>query len=823
MIENNITMEEVEEVDFQPVAEQTESNMTNMFDDNWYKLHPEKILGIPYESSGRFGKVTKYKGDIDVLSRIEVDEDFIGNTKVLNDPLASVSNDINISAEIQNPEVAQFVQKVVEKSFDELKNKKRVSQAKVEEDSLVTPIPELNSFQQTFTNLNPKLTLEEVEVYTWHKSYIGKPLSKNYVKLFKPEMFEGESAEQLRETYVYAVEDYIVNDWVQMGLVCYYKGSLLPKYEYQSGNMYDKKIQLENEKETIVQKYGEQVYENQVIALKEAFDVVYKKRLLIGGEQSLVVLANSKLAREFMVDRIEDIPEEKKFKVMKVTARSDKDYGKPDFLKDIKTYSDWKKDNFDELSLADAFSWWLLNKKPALKEPVSHLDIYKYYVAGSPIKIPYDKNDEAEKRKAEAQKEKLKSSTQREGERLFAEFLETQLLPKDKLRLETQWNMTFNNYLPINLDKVPVAFTMAKYIFGEQEIVRPEKRDAVAFTINNGTGILAYDVGVGKTPSAIYTMSSFMDAGYCKKPLIVVPNQVYRQFISEIKLFCPHIPINEAYNLGKEYIDNFKDAKGSIRVPEGTITIMTYEGFENIGFSEATRNKLTDRLYDILNQGGESEKSAKQVASFRERIETIVGKGLKGTIYEVEDFGFDFMCYDEAHKMKKVFTSVKGEVEEDEKGKATRGKNPYAISSGSPSSIGLKGFMINYYILEKNDYKNVLMLTATPFTNSPLEIFSMLSMVAYETLRDSSLDNLKSFFDNYVKTSTDLVINSKLKPQFKQVILGFNNLISLQSLIRRFILYKTGDEVGVKRPKKFVLPYLKEIQNDIVVDVSRRA
>jgi hypothetical protein len=33
---------------------------------------------------------------------------------------------------------------------------------------------------------------------------------------------------------------------------------------------------------------------------------------------------------------------------MKITARSDKDYGKPDFLKDIKQYSDWKKDKFDE-------------------------------------------------------------------------------------------------------------------------------------------------------------------------------------------------------------------------------------------------------------------------------------------------------------------------------------------------------------------------------------------------------------------------------------------------------------------------------------------
>jgi hypothetical protein len=69
-----------------------------------------------------------------------------------------------------------------------------------------------------------------------------------------------------------------------------------------------------------------------------------------------------------MISRIEDLPEDKKFKIAKVSAQSDKDFGKPDFIKDLKTYSDYKKDTFEELNLADAFSWWLLNKKPELKE-----------------------------------------------------------------------------------------------------------------------------------------------------------------------------------------------------------------------------------------------------------------------------------------------------------------------------------------------------------------------------------------------------------------------------------------------------------------------
>ena len=815
---NNISELETEQIISEPTQSVEAENSSFLFGDNWYKSHPDKILGIAYETTGRWGKVTKYSGDIQVLSRIEVDENFIGANKALNDPLASVSHDMNISAEILKPEMNEFVKDVINKSFEEIETKKKSTIKKVEEEAAFTPIKELNSFKTTFENLNPNISKDEIEVYTWYKSSIGKPLSRNYVSLFKDDFFTEEEQKNMRETYVYEVSDKKIEDWVKSGFVFYYKGNLLPKFEYVSGNMYDKKIDLDREKDKIIELYGEEVFKNQNLALQDAFRIVYEKRLTIGGANSLVVLANSKLASEFKISTIEELPEGKKWKILSFGTAEN--YGKPDLIKDTTLYSDWKKTAFDEISLQDAFGWFLLNKKPLLKEPVSHLDIYKYYVLGKPIRIAGKDDSEAEKKKVQAQKEKLKSSTQREGERLFADFLEKQLTASDKVRLETQWNISFNNYLPIDLDKVPVAFTMAKIVYGSVEKVRAEKRDAVAFTMNNGTGILSYDVGVGKTPSAIFTISAFLDAGYCKRPAIVLPNQVYKQFIADFKEFAPHIPIIEGYNLGKEYAENLKDANGQIaKAPEGSVTVMTYEGFEMIGFTEQTSEKLVGTLYEILNQGGESEKKEKQKASFESRIEELVGKGLKGSMFAIEDFGFDFMCYDEAHAMKKVFTSVKGEVEEDEKGKSSRGKNPYVITSGSPSSRALKGFMINYYILQQNNYKNILLLTATPFTNSPLEIFSMLSMVAYEVLKNSNLDNIKTFFDNYVKTSTELVINTKLKPEFKQVILGFNNLISLQSLIRRFILYKTGEDVGIQRPKKYVLPYTHEIENGILVDV----
>ena len=41
--------------------------------DNWYKQHPEKVLGEAYQTTGRFSdNVTKYRGDLTTLEKIKV-------------------------------------------------------------------------------------------------------------------------------------------------------------------------------------------------------------------------------------------------------------------------------------------------------------------------------------------------------------------------------------------------------------------------------------------------------------------------------------------------------------------------------------------------------------------------------------------------------------------------------------------------------------------------------------------------------------------------------------------------------------------------------
>ena len=797
--------------------------------DNWFTENPDKVLGTAYQTSGRFGEVTKYKGDIGDLNKIEVPDNFIGNVKALTDPLASVTDDRNPELDSLQAPMQEKIEAIIEQSEAETDRKivkkardKKKRDGITDETVAVKEVAELQTFEQIYKKYNEQISPDELEVFVWWKSHTGKPLSRRWINLVDPGTYSEDSL-FIPTPESYEVPPETITKWVKAGLLYYINGKYEPAVIYLSGNVYDKKAQLARDKDEIIELYGEKVYEAQSRSFDIAFKQKYEKRLTITGntDDGLVLIPISKFAEKFQVSGLQMMAEDTKFKIKEIGRAKGK--GLPDFENDSNV-SDWKKKEYESLSLKQAFTYWLTKATPEFKEAINSQDLIKYYLDGRPVRNPFNKELDPIAYEAEKAKiEKLKSSCQREGQRLFLFFLEDQLLPNDKVKLETEWNATYNNYLPVDYNKIPVAFTMCKYYKGKEETVRPEKREAVASAMVEGSLCLSYDVGVGKTPSAIFTISAFMDAGFCLRPFICVPNQVYKQFISEIKAFAPHIPVNEAYNLSDEYVKNFQNAKGNIiKVPAGTITVMTYEGLEQIGFSDSTYTQLFAELYDILNQGGEDEraKTEKQKETFYQKLETLLGKGLRGTLFNIEDFGFDFGCYDEAHKMKKVFTAVKGEVEESDEGKKQRGRNPYAINSGTPSAIGLKGFMLNYYIQKNNNWQNVLLLTATPFTNSPLEIFSVLSMIAYNKLRETDLNNIKSFFDTYVSTSTELVINSRLQPQFKQVILGFNNLLSLQTLIRRFINYKTGEQVNVQRPKKYVLPYLRRLDGETAITLS---
>lgn len=799
-------------------------NASILSNGNYFKKFPEKLLGELKNAKSRFGKnIELLTGDMSVLNLIDAD------TSQLIDRNPQIGTSIEILPildQIENAENIDFIEKTISISESEIGKKavaNKIAKSEKINDDFDPSKPAIQTFEEIYRVQNPKISNEELKAYIWYKKEIGQALNENWNKLAYKEPDNRSEDEKL-------------NDWIQSGVLFYFDGKLLPQPIYCSGDIYKKINRITKVKNNdnsgqdvkhILDNYGQKVLDFQLLTLNQAFQEINKSRLILTGnddENSLILKPISSFSKKTYIDRTNSYEKFEWWEQSK-TLTSGETIIVPDYLK---LESRKRKTVFEKLSLTDAFCYWLTQNqsKIEVKGNITYFDIIYFYILKKVKQNPYSKDDSpSQYEKWAAAMLRTKSMAMTEGNRLFLEFLNTELDLNQKVTIETKWNNTYNNYLKPDFEKIPVAFNICKRFYDEEPfIIKPEKREAVSFLFNEGSGCLAYDVGVGKTISALMTIEQFLVAGYCKRPFLVVPNQTYKQWISEIKACLPHRIINGLFNLGAEFVEEVLDENNNVKmVAEGSITIITYEGFEKIGFNEQTSNALISNLYDILNQGGADElaamqtkKGAKKVASFQERLEELVGKGLKGTNVEIEALGFDFVCYDEAHALKKVFTSVKGEAEEQGK----KAKQNYSLNSGIPSSRGLKGFMISQYILINNNYRNVVLLTATPFTNSPLEVFSMLSMVAYDQLASLGINNLTEFFDNFIDVSTELVINHKLKPVYKEIVKGFNNLPALQRIVLRFFNYKDGEDLKLIRPNKIIIPYTKKKVNGVVVSVD---
>jgi N12 class adenine-specific DNA methylase len=376
-------------------------------------------------------------------------------------------------------------------------------------------------------------------------------------------------------------------------------------------------------------------------------------------------------------------------------------------------------------SLLDVFTEWLRSLDNHHFREVSAYEIIHYYLNGKNLG----------KKLSDEEKSTIDKYGRIEGEELFSKFLYEAVTFEDQQKINFSWNRVYNGYSSIPYHRVPIGF-QCSYKFKQFSLqFTPAQREGIAFMEISGSGIIAYDVGVGKTMSAIITAANALYSGKCRRPVIVVPNPTYQKWVREIigytdsrsGTFIPGVlshtgvKVNDWYNLGTDIIKKLDFEKA---VEENTITMLTYEGLTKIGFSTKVMGLMFQELSEILAQARDEERSARDLEKKYQTFRELIGVGLKNTIADIDTLGFDYIVIDEGHNFKNVFADVP--TNED-------GVKRFKIQ-GAQSSRAVKAFFLCNYI-QRTFGSNVMLLTATPFTNSPLEIYSMLSLVGHESMR----------------------------------------------------------------------------------------
>jgi hypothetical protein len=545
---------------------------------------------------------------------------------------------------------------------------------------------------------------------------------------------------------------------------------------FASGNIYDKLDQLDREKELI----SKSEYERQKKILEKA-------------------MPKQKTVLEFEVSPLSAISE--KFITGDIDTAGYKD---PSGKKIGEEYS---------LILNEAFKRWLRltpRDELALTTDATVVDIINY--VDKKRVITGRGKTEAAKEANRAEAQRTISARRESAERLFNQFIREQLSIEDQKRLAETYNRQYNGTVQADYTKIPVFLDgISNQFKGDDFKANVSQIKGISWLANQGNGIVAFDVGVGKTITAIMAAVNDIQMGRCKRPLISVPKAVYKNWIFEIKELFPNILINELGNFSD--ISQYKATQrvtiqspngtnetiepGGLMLPEGSLSVCTYEALEQIGFTDETLNGDMAEAFMEAVSATDEEDSDRKKAKDEESIMTKVGKASRAGDNWInwEDTGFDHITVDEAHNFRNSFSKPRNK----NKGDADEFRD---VPGGSTALRGLKLFAISQMVQKHNNGRNVHLLTATPFQNSPVEIYNMLSLVAREQLKKAGIFNFHEFLTQFADLKSEVSVDSKNDITQKNVMKGFKNLPALQNLLNQYIMKIDGEDAGIIRPDK---------------------
>ncbi len=426
----------------------------------------------------------------------------------------------------------------------------------------------------------------------------------------------------------------------------------------------------------------------------------------------------------------------------------------------------------------DQISW--------LESPISKIDFPKGiewrdvrdYAQALPLK---------KKSLSQTENEEYKILRMETAESLFDRFLHEGLNNGQKFLVEVAWNDTYNSFRQVDYDN----FDYSLYGFsgtynGKPFVFHEQQNKGMAFLCTKENGLLAYDVGVGKTATGIASVIYQMQHGKCERPLIIVPKAVYSKWVHDIKELFPCIPLNELENLNNDVIDRlrmdsvFADNNEGFLLPKNSISVCTAEGTEKILFNEDSCNYLRQSFLHILTE----EKVEEALIPPR-------GLSLEHFVY-AEKLGIDLLLVDEAHRYKNLIKKVTG-----------CGHSEFTkLGYGEPSVRAVKMFALTEYIHHVSNGKNVFFLSATPFTNSPMEIYSTLLFIGGEELRKIGYENVNDFLNEFAEIKIEWSVNNKNQVVRKTVMKNFRSLDALQHLIQHYIDKVDAEEAKINRPQK---------------------
>ncbi|HCS6315415.1 TPA: DEAD/DEAH box helicase family protein [Escherichia coli] len=391
-------------------------------------------------------------------------------------------------------------------------------------------------------------------------------------------------------------------------------------------------------------------------------------------------------------------------------------------------------------------------------------------------------------------------------------------------QIARDYNDAFNGYIPFTHSDAPLGL---EGISGKR-IPLSYQNEEVRRLSEDGRGIMGFGTGLGKTTTALALEAYNFETGRTKRTCIVVPKAVYQNWYHEAQSFYSADAFANMMFIG---LDEVRDGDGNIQ----TAPVLDQDGtprLDNDG-NPITRNVVKESASAVIAQRMNMIPSSnwrtvimtkEQFASIPLRDETIgensqqavfnaaemgrldlasgkhrdaqkknkikdqaanTGTAKKQNIPYFEDMNFDSVIADEGHNYRNSFGAGR------EAGQLAYLPNPAVSKMARDMAVKAA------YMMKRHNGRGVVMLTATPLVNSPIDAFNMLStVIPQHEWMHMGIITPDDFVRVFGKTATVQVQKISGEVEEKQGLVGFQNLDGLRGIFHRWTTLKTASDVG---------------------------
>lgn len=314
-------------------------------------------------------------------------------------------------------------------------------------------------------------------------------------------------------------------------------------------------------------------------------------------------------------------------------------------------------------------------------------------------------------------------------------------------------------------------------------------------------GINGDGVGLGKTSQGLIAVQHAQAIGVKKKTMLVVPNSVLSNWrkeagrVYESTADCLFVGLRPSKDGSSFRTDTSQYDVDLNRVLENRHRkiFVTYEAFQRLRLRATTAEAYdaylarVDKTYADSDLTKKAEKGKSLRAALIEQLTSSDAKSVAAPFFE--DMGVDSLVIDEAHFLKNSRQTIEF-------------KGGKFLSLAAPSARGIDAQAKCWWVRKDAPRKDgVILLTATPITNSPLEIYSMLALaVGDEKLNDMmvGIKGADQFMDVMCKmeNSEEETLDGLTKAY--DVFVGLNNVNILRNALAATTTMRTAEQVGAQ-------------------------